>query len=155
MYRTVTHKMGCKRKVLTFQYNQKTSGSSTVVTTGVYTGTGAGTFTNNQGYRVLYDTNGELLGTFTFSSEINNLQTGVQGYFVTQAGTFFIHDEGTIFWTYPYQNISDTSAYPSGINKFNIVSGTGAFLNALGTITIDANNTTGERNVVIKYTVPI
>jgi hypothetical protein len=147
--------MGCKKQVLKFNYNQKTSGSSTVVATGVYTGTGSGTFTNNQGYRVLYDTDGQLLGNFTFSSQINNLQTGVAGFYVIQEGTFFIPGEGNISWTYPYLNTSGTSAFPSGINKYNIGSGTGSFLNASGTITIDANNTTGERTAVIKYIVPV
>ena len=148
--------MGCyKKKVLKFNYNQKTSGSSTVVTTGVYTGTGSGTFTNNQGYRVLYDINDQLLGNFTFSSEINKLETGVPGYYVIQTGTYFIEGSGTLSFSYPYRNTSDSSAYPPGLQTFTILCGTGSFLNASGTITIDANNTTGDRKVVIEYKVPV
>jgi hypothetical protein len=139
------------KKVLEFKYNQKTSGSSVVTMTGTYTSPGSGSFKDYQGYHVLYDSADNQIGNLTFSSQNNNILTDDAGFYVTLTGTYFITIQGTITFIYSYLSDSDSSSLPSGIQTFEIYGGTGDFLNAVGTITVDADNVTGDREVVVSY----
>ena len=139
------------KKVLEFKYNRETSGSIVETTTGTFSSPGSGSFKDYQGYHVLYDSGDNQIGNFTFSSENNNILTDDAGFYVTLTGTYFITIQGTITFIYSYVSDSDSSSLPSGIQTFEIYGGTGDFLNAVGTITVDADNVTGDREVIVSY----
>jgi hypothetical protein len=76
----------------------------------------------------------------------------------TELGYYFINSgsiTGCIFFNVANLGSTTPGYAPVGSNIRQITGGSGGFLGATGSITLNVNNTTGLRTVTINYSVPV
>ena len=135
-------------KTVEFYYSIKQGQSVNISTTPFPNG---GSVTVQSKYRFLTDASGNQIGYAIFNDTVSNITEGtVPDVYDVQNGTYFFNNVGTISYEYGYS--SPDGSFPTGVQKFPVLTTSGTFLRYTGYITVNSDNTTGNRSVVIELT---
>ena len=98
----------------------------------------------------IYDeTTGDRIGYKVSDDYVQ--QVAPDAYIIRLQNTYYFEDRGSISWNYVFQNSTNYFFYPPNVPAFStIVSGTGEFYGATGTVRLFPNSD-GSRNVQIIF----